>query len=230
MGICVPNRSALARTSVLAVLALASACASTPRSYYQEQYPDAPQAPEKKPHDTGPNVTEEHPRILASGSPLQCVPYARQQSGVEIFGNANRWWRLAAGKYHRSKVPAPGTVMVFNGSHEDPRGHVAVVRLVKDSRTLIVDHATWHGHGAITISNPVTDISPNNDRSQVKVLWIPGDQWGARTFSIAGFIYPEHEVASAGGVTGSVGKRPSPRRRVTADSQSLAVKGGNDRD
>ncbi len=114
--------------------------------------------------------------------------------------NANRWWRLAAGKYHRSKVPAPGTVMVFNGSHEDPRGHVAVVRLVKDSRTLIVDHANWYGHGEITISNPVTDISPNNDWSQVKVWWIPGDQWGARTFSIAGFIYPEHEVASAGGV------------------------------
>ncbi len=92
--------------------------------------------------------------------------------------------------------PAPGTVMVFNGFADDPRGHVAVVRAVKNSRTLIVDHANWLGRGEVTVATPVMDVSPNNDWSRVRVWFIPGNQWGARVFSIAGFIYPDSEMAS----------------------------------
>ncbi len=31
--------------------------------------------------------------------PLQCVPYAREHSGVKIYGDAYTWWDKAAGKY-----------------------------------------------------------------------------------------------------------------------------------
>ena len=218
VGFVAQSRAAF-RIAALVFLAFVSACAHAPRMTGQELFPAPPvPADEAMPDSMPPSVADVHPRIVASGNPLQCVPYAREQTGIEIFGNANRWWREAEGKYRRSRTPATGTVMVFNGSQEDPRGHVAVVRVVKDSRTLIVDHANWYGHGEITLSNPVVDISPKNDWSRVKVWWIPGEQWGARTFSIAGFIYPEHEIANAGGVTGSVSRPPVPRRRVTADS------------
>lgn len=134
--------------------------------------------------------------MVASAKPLQCVPYARNETGVEIYGNANTWWAKAAGKYRRSKTPAPGTVMAFRGSPENPHGHVAVVRELRSSRILIVDHANWLGRGEVSVETPVIDISPRNDWSEVRVWFIPTDQWGARTFKIAGFIYPERAVAS----------------------------------
>jgi hypothetical protein len=170
------------RFAALALAALVSACATAPNL-----------KPATIPQQS---ARAERPHIVAPPKPLQCVPYARSASGIEIYGNANEWWRKAAGKYRRDHAPAPGTVMVFKGSAQDPRGHVAVVRTIKSSRLLIVDHANWFGHGEITVATPVLDVSPNNDWSQVRVWWLPGDQWGARTFSIAGFIYPEREFAS----------------------------------
>ena len=32
---------------------------------------------------------------------LQCVPYARQVSGIRIFGDAHTWWGQAEGRYAR---------------------------------------------------------------------------------------------------------------------------------
>ena len=31
--------------------------------------------------------------------PLQCVPYAREHSGIKLFGDAYTWWDQAEGKY-----------------------------------------------------------------------------------------------------------------------------------
>jgi hypothetical protein len=183
------------RISVLAVAALISACATTHKSAtYGAPTPrtaTASHAPSNVPAFTG-----MEPRVVATKKPLQCVPYARRETGVEIYGNANTWWAKAAGKYRRDRTPAPGTVMAFRGSPENPHGHVAVVREVRSSRILIVDHANWLGRGEVTVATPIIDISPRNDWSQVRVWFIPGDQWGARTFKIAGFIYPERTLAS----------------------------------
>ncbi|MEP2549877.1 MAG: CHAP domain-containing protein, partial [Marinomonas sp.] len=41
---------------------------------------------------------------------LQCVPYARQLSGVQIYGDARTWWKQAAGKYARGGRPQKGAV------------------------------------------------------------------------------------------------------------------------
>jgi surface antigen len=172
------------RVAALALAALVCACATTSETAGSGPSPAVTHASQQRAH------------LVATDKRLQCVPFARRESGVEIYGNANEWWGKAAGKYRRSRAPSPGAVMVFNGSSGDPRGHVAVVREIRNGRLLIIDHANWLGRGEVTVATPVIDVSPKNDWSQVRVWFIPGDQWGARVFQIAGFIYPERIIAS----------------------------------
>jgi len=141
------------------------------------------------------------PRIISPEKPLQCVPYARSESGIEIRGNANRWWQLAAGKYQRSRRPEEGSVLVMKGYHTARRGHVAVVKQIVDSRTIVVDHANWGNDGRIYLQAPIRDLSPKNDWSQVQVWFTPGQQWGRRVYKAKGFILPTTAVASASGLT-----------------------------
>jgi hypothetical protein len=141
------------------------------------------------------------PRIVSPEKPLQCVPYARSESGIEIRGNANRWWQLAAGKYQRSRRPEEGSVFVMKGYQTARRGHVAVVKQIVDSRTIVVDHANWGNDGRIYLQAPVRDLSPKNDWSQVQVWFTPGQQWGRRVYKAKGFILPTTAVASATGMT-----------------------------
>jgi hypothetical protein len=137
------------------------------------------------------------PRIVRGPRHLQCVPFARELSGVEIFGNANRWWDLAEGRYRKARTPEAGSVFVMNGYRTNRRGHVAVVRKVVDNRTMIIDHSNWLNDGKIYLSAPVRDVSPNNDWSQVNVWYTPGQTWGSRTYTAKGFIRPNAQVASA---------------------------------
>jgi surface antigen len=145
------------------------------------------------------------PRIVSPEKPLQCVPYARSESGIEIRGNANRWWQLAAGKYQRSRRPEEGSVFVMKGYQTARRGHVAVVKQIVDSRTIVVDHANWGNDGRIYLQAPVRDLSPKNDWSQVQVWFTPGQQWGRRVYKAKGFILPTTAVASATGLTLAAG-------------------------
>jgi hypothetical protein len=120
---------------------------------------------------------------------LQCVPFAREEAGVEIYGNANTWWAQAeAAGYERAEDPAEGSVIVLRGYATTTRGHVGVVREVVSERMIIVDHANWLNGGEITRNVPVRDVSPNNDWSQVQVWHVPGRHWGARTYRVQGFI------------------------------------------
>jgi surface antigen len=100
---------------------------------------------------------------------LQCVPFAREASGVEIYGDANTWWVRAEGRYPRSSQPAPGSVLVVRGYRDTGRGHVAVVTRIESSRLIIVDHANWLNGGEISVDVPVLDVSPDNDWSQIRV-------------------------------------------------------------
>jgi hypothetical protein len=130
------------------------------------------------------------PHVVEGLPPSQCVPFARQESGIDIYGDANTWWMQAAGRYPRSSSPATGSVLVMRGYNDSSRGHVAVVRRVVSSRIILVDHANWMNHGEITVNVPVLDVSDANDWSQVRVWWIPLSQWGARIYSTEGFIHP----------------------------------------
>ena len=38
---------------------------------------------------------------------LLCVPYARQLTGIQIFGDAHTWWDQAEGRYARGFKPGP---------------------------------------------------------------------------------------------------------------------------
>lgn len=129
---------------------------------------------------------------------LQCVPFARQEAGVEIYGNANTWWQQAAGRYQRTERPSEDAVLVLRGYATSARGHVAVVQEVVSERLIIVDHANWLNHGEITRNVPVRDVSPNNDWSQVQVWNVPGRHWGGRTYNVQGFILNMVDDARAG--------------------------------
>jgi hypothetical protein len=128
------------------------------------------------------------PRVTNRRAHLQCVPFARVESGVDIYGNANTWWEQAADRYERASTPSQGAVLVLHGYQDPDRGHVAVVKEVVSPRLIIVDHANWLNHGEITRDVPVRDVSPNNDWSQVQVWYVPARQWGRRTYDVQGFI------------------------------------------
>jgi surface antigen len=127
-------------------------------------------------------------RITNRRANLQCVPFARAESGVDIHGDANTWWDQARDQYARTNAPEEGAVLVLHGYQDPNRGHVAVVREIVSPRMIIVDHANWLNHGEITRDIPVRDVSPNNDWSQVQVWYVPTRQWGARTYNVQGFI------------------------------------------
>ena len=152
--------------------------------------------------DPGPVATHApgaYPRIDESGPRQQCVPYARNRSGIGIWGDAWTWWSKAAGRFGRSHRPESGAVMVMVGYDGADSGHVAVVRRVLNEREIVVDHANWLNHGEVNLDNPVMDVSDDNDWSEVRVWYTPGHHYGGRIYRVAGFILPsglEARVAS----------------------------------
>jgi len=132
--------------------------------------------------------------------PIQCVPYARTRSGVALYGDAGTWWTQAEGSYLRSEKPTLGSVMVLTGYAGPGRAHVAVVNRMVSDREITVDHANWLDDGAIYRDDPVMDVSPENDWSEVRVYNIKVHAWGVRTYLVQGFIGPgpENDRVAAG--------------------------------
>lgn len=128
------------------------------------------------------------PALIEGG--MQCVPYVRAHSAVAIHGDAYTWWEKAAGVYQRSAAPTQGAVMVMVGYAGKNRAHVAVVRRVVTPREIRIDHANWLNDGAIYVNDPVVDVSPDNDWTEVKVWNIRSASWGTKTYSLKGFIGP----------------------------------------
>ena len=124
----------------------------------------------------------------AAQKPLQCVPYAREHSGIKIFGDAYTWWDKAAGKYPRGALPQAGAVMVLNNYAGAQRGHVAVVRRVVGPREIRIDHANWLDDGSIYVNDPVEDVSSDNDWSAVRVYNLKTGGWGGKVYPVQGFI------------------------------------------
>ena len=137
------------------------------------------------------NDTDHDADVTMPGSPLQCVPYARTHSGVALYGDAYTWWDQAAGRFARGPSPKAGAVMVLDGYAGPNRAHVAVVREIVDARDIRVDHANWLDDGAIYLNDPVRDVSPDNDWSQVRIYHVKTAAWGARIYSVQGFIGPD---------------------------------------
>jgi surface antigen len=120
---------------------------------------------------------------------LQCVPFAREVSGIEIRGNANTWWGQAAGRYERGHVPQEGAVMAFKATRGMPIGHVAMVSRVIDDREVLLTHANWSHRGGIERDVRAVDVSPAGDWSMVRVWYAGNADLGTTTYPLAGFIY-----------------------------------------
>lgn len=138
---------------------------------------------------------------------LQCVPFARAESGVEIRGNAKTWWSQAAGTYDRGQEPRKGAVMAFSGTGGMPLGHVAVVKKILSDREILIDHANWSPingrRGQIERNVRVVDVSDRGDWSLVRVWYAPIGDLGLRANPVQGFIYaggnarPDHDAFDA---------------------------------
>ena len=132
-----------------------------------------------------------HRVVRSSGEPtsLQCVPYARAATGIELYGDAADWWDQAEGRYQRGSAPVPGGVLVFRRSGRLPYGHVSVVRAQVSAREIRVDQANWV-HRRITRDESIIDVSEANDWSAVRVWWEPVGAVGASTYDTYGFVGP----------------------------------------
>ena len=161
------------------------------------------------------------PEVVDPGGRMQCVPFAREESGIQIYGDAHLWWQKAADKYERGDSPEEGSVLVLYGYKRADRGHVAVVKRVISDREIVVDHANWLNDGSIYVNNPVLDVSADNDWSQVRVFNIKTGGWGSKIYPVRGFIgsntdiddAPEEDdqsdlVASVTGVVPDIFARP----------------------
>lgn len=145
-------------------------------------------------------------RYGGGGGVLQCVPFARENSGIEIQGNAHTWWNSAAGLYERGNRPEVGSVLNFRANGRMVLGHVAVVSKVLDSRNVEIDQANWAGRGQISRNIDIVDVSPLNDWTAVRVAIGESDVFGS-IYLTYGFIYDRPD---RGTMVANVGTAPMP--------------------
>lgn len=126
---------------------------------------------------------------VGTATSLECAPYARAITGLALRGDAAAWWDQAAGRYARLQRPVPGGVLVLRRSGRLAAGHVAVVTRVLSDRQILVTQANWVRR-RITRDEPVLDVSPRGDWSQVRVWWAPTGTLGAGVYPAYGFIAP----------------------------------------
>ena len=126
---------------------------------------------------------------LGTSSSLECAPFARQLTGIQLYGDAASWWDKASGQYERSSEPVEGGVLVFRRSGRLPSGHVSVVARRVSDREIRVTQANWV-HRRITRDESVIDVSPGNDWTRVRVWWAPSRSMGVTPYPTYGFIAP----------------------------------------
>ncbi|WP_390548484.1 CHAP domain-containing protein [Qipengyuania sp. MTN3-11] len=153
---------------------------------------------------------------------LQCVPYARQVSGIPIYGDAHSWWDQAEGRFARGSAPRVGAVMAFAPYRGMELGHVATVARVLDSRTVLLDHANWSPidgrRGQIEREAKAIDVSPANDWSAVRVWYDPLQALGRTAWPVHGFIYPDRTSVQAPRRTMAPARKETSRAFLTAFS------------
>jgi surface antigen len=123
-------------------------------------------------------------------TPLTCVPYARETSGIDLSGDAYQWWDEAAGRYPRAQIPSPGAVLVFKPHGSMSAGHLAVVTALASARQIEVTQSNWLPH-RIEHDQPVVDVSAGNDWTEVRVWYEPAHAMGRTVYPTYGFILPQ---------------------------------------
>jgi hypothetical protein len=130
------------------------------------------------------------PRYVEAAPRAECVPFAREVSGIQIYGDAYTWWDQAAGRYNRERTPVLGALLVLAGYAGPKRAHLAHVTRIVSSREIRVDHANWLNDGNLYLNSPVIDVSPNNDWSMVRVFNNRDGHLGVKNYNVQGFITP----------------------------------------
>ena len=156
----------------------------------------------------------------AAQARLQCVPFAREVSGIEIRGNAETWWGQAAGKYERNRTPAEGAVLAMPGTRRNPMGHVAMVSKIVGDREILLTHANWSRPGMIERNVRAVDVSEAGDWSRVRVWHAGSGQLGITAYPASGFIHPNKA---------SVPAMEAPIQfafRLSDDVREMAAQGG----
>ena len=164
------------------------------------------------------------------GGGLQCVPFARENSGIELSGNASTWWNNAQGVYARGAKPEVGSVLNFRANGRMRMGHVAVVTNVVDGRNIEIDHANWAGPGAsrggVSRNITVVDVSERNDWTAVRVALGHTGDYGS-VYPTYGFIYDRADsgtmVANSGVAPALVLNAPPRDLRPAADRMQFAA-------
>jgi hypothetical protein len=133
---------------------------------------------------TGPNLA------ASSRQPgVSCAPFARELSGIALYGEAYTWWTTASGRYDRSAQPEVGAVLVLRREGRLPSGHVAVVSRVLAPRQLLLIQANWMP-GELTEDHLAIDVSERNDWTEVRMWWPPTNSMGSHVYPAYGFILP----------------------------------------
>lgn len=161
---------------------------------------------------------------------LECVPFARDLSGVRIFGDARTWWDQAKDQYARGRKPLPGAVMAFRPHGAMTLGHVAVVRRILSPREVRLDHANWSvidgRRGQIERDVRAVDVSEGNDWSRVRVWFAPIQALGGTEWPLEGFIYPDAEPGAPSETTPAA-KAATARLARALSGPTAARNGGN---
>ncbi|WP_241765874.1 CHAP domain-containing protein [Erythrobacter longus] len=164
------------------------------------------------------------PAVAQTSDYLQCVPYAREMSGIQIYGDARTWWDQANGEYARGQRPQKGAVMVFKPHRNMHLGHVAYVSEVVDSRTVRLTHANWSEingqRGQVERDVPAIDVSPNNDWSEVRVWYHSIGAPGGTHWPLHGFIYADGQISS--------GSRPQMQRATPRERGPIRAKSSSE--
>jgi hypothetical protein len=154
---------------------------------------------------------------------ISCAPFARELSGIALYGAADSWWNQAAGRYVRASQPRLGSALVLRREPRLPSGHVSVVSRILGPRQIQVTQANWVG-GELALDQLVVDVSERNDWTEVRVWWPPIGQLGSHAYPAYGFIEApspaSHDelvntapTAARLALTSGVG-RPPPRARL----------------
>ncbi len=130
------------------------------------------------------------PSAASASRYLQCVPYARQMSGIDIHGNAKTWWGQAAGVYDRGNTPREGSVLNLPGYGKMRLGHVAMVSQIVNDREILLNHANWSRRGGIERNVRAIDVSEKGDWSRVRIWFAGMGDLGLTSYPTYGFIYP----------------------------------------
>jgi hypothetical protein len=131
---------------------------------------------------------------VGGNAPIECAPFARALTGVQLTGDGDDWWQQAAGRYQLASSPKTGSILVLRSSGRLPYGHVAVVTRVLSGRQVLVSQANWVHH-RVTEDQPVIDVSASNDWSVVRLWWPPSSQMGIAEYAVRGFILPDRPAS-----------------------------------